>query len=37
MTVVYKDKKKFLKWLTDNIYQLDKFTKISPDQQVMMA
>lgn len=30
MTVVYKDKKKFLKWLSDNIYQLDKFTKISP-------
>ena len=30
MTVVYKDKEKFLEWLSDNIYQLDKFTKISP-------
>ena len=30
MTVEYRDKKKFLKWLSDNIYQIDKFTKVTP-------
>lgn len=30
MTVEFKDKKKFLKWLSDNLYQIDKFTKVVP-------
>ena len=30
MAVTYKDKKEFLKWLSENLFQLDKFTTVTP-------